>query len=203
MFSLRAFRLASPSFAPKEDGSPSRSRMRRIGAGIRRAAKDSSGAALMEFALIVPPFMALLVAALQTGLVFFAQQTLETTAEKAGRQILTGKIQKDGKTQAEFKTIVCSKLPGFMDCNKVMVDLKKYASFDDVSTAAPTITVDGSGNITNSWSYQTVAPGDIAVMRVMYLWPTSTGPMGLNLANVSGNRRLLVATAVFRSEPYK
>lgn len=203
MFSPRAYRLTKPSLSTGGSVAGWRSRAARLKAGFRRVAKNSSGAAMMEFALITPAFIALLVAAFQTGLVFFAQQALETTAEKAGRQILTGTVQKGNKTQAEFKTIVCGKLPGFMECSKVMVDLKKYASFSDVSTARPTLTTDGSGNITNAWSYESVAPGDIAVMRVMYLWPTGTGPLGFDLSTVSGGRRLMVATAVFRAEPYK
>lgn len=203
MFSLGAYRLARSPLSTGGRVAGRRSPAARLRAGFRRVAKNNSGAVMMEFALITPAFVALLVAALQTGLVFFAQQALETTAEKAGRQILTGTVQKGNKTQSEFKTIVCSKLPGFMECGKVMVDLKKYASFNDVTTARPTLTTDGSGNITNAWAYESVAPGDIAVMRVMYLWPTGTGPLGFDLSTVSGGRRLMVATAVFRAEPYK
>jgi Flp pilus assembly protein TadG len=198
---------------PIPECDPINSSAKRCGAGstvrgfasrvVSRLKKDVRGAVLMEFGFVAAPFLALLVAGLHTSLVFFAQQNLETAAQKAGRNILTGSSQNANQTAAQFKTSVCAGLPTFLDCSKVMVDLKKVTSFTDVTTTQPTITFDGSGNVTNAWAFDKVNPGDIAILRVMYPWPTGTGPLGFSLANMAGNQRLLVATAVFRSEPYK
>ena len=38
-------------------------------------------------------------------------------------------------------------------------------------------------------------------MQVMYQWPVFLGPLGFNLSNLPNNKRLLMATAVFRIEP--
>ena len=70
------------------------------------------------------------------------------------------------------------------------------------SKGTPTITYSG-GNVSNTWSYTTGSAGDIVIVRVMYLWPIATGPLGFNLGNQgSSNKRLLVATSVAKSEPY-
>jgi len=59
----------------------------------RRFAQREEGSAAVEFALVVVPFLALMFAIIQTALVFFAQQTLESVAANAARQILTGQAQ--------------------------------------------------------------------------------------------------------------
>ena len=36
----------------------------------------------------------------------------------------------------------------------------------------------------------------------MYQWPVYASLLGLNLSNIGSNKRLLMATAAFRNEPY-
>jgi len=54
---------------------------------------------------------------------------------------------------------------------------------------------------TNNLQYQMGGPGDIVVVQVYYQWPIIVPGLDM-LANISGNNRLLVATAVFENEPY-
>jgi len=66
----------------------------------------------------------------------------------------------------------------------------------------PGLTYDANGNPTNTWSYSVGGAGSIVVMRLMYLWPVLPGPLNFNLANQGSNKRMLMATSVFKSEPY-
>src|ERR1035437_1140141 len=68
-----------------------------------RFARHQDGTAAIEFALVAVPFLALLFAILETALVFFAGQTLETAASDSGRLIMTGQAQTAGYTQGAFK----------------------------------------------------------------------------------------------------
>ena len=163
--------------------------------------RDDSGATIVEFALVAGPFFALLIAILVTTLVFFAQQALETAGEASARLILTGQAQQAGWTQAQFKTQACNQLPPFLSCSKLMVDVETVASFSAASTAAPTITYDKNG--VPVMPYQTGGAGNIVIVRLMYMWPVATGPLGFNLSNQAGtNNRLLTATSVAQTEPY-
>ena len=45
--------------------------------------------------------------------------------------------------------------------------------------------------------------GDIVVVRLYYQWPVYLSLLGFNLADISDNKRLLVATAAFRNEPFQ
>lgn len=175
---------------------------RSVGRAARRLTDDTRAAAVIEFALIATPLAALMVAELQTSLVFFAQQNLETTAEKSVRTLVTGEAQQNGMTSAQFKTLVCSKLPFFMKCSNVLIDVQSVSSFNSASTSSPTLTFDSGGNVTNSFSYSPGGAGSINVVKVMYIWKVQAGPLGFDLSTMSSNRRLLIATAVFKTEPY-
>ena len=45
-------------------------------------------------------------------------------------------------------------------------------------------------------------PGEIVVVRLMYQWPVYVPTLGLDVSNMAGNKRLLIATAAFRNEPF-
>lgn len=170
--------------------------------GRRSLYRDTRGGVAIEFAFICAPLVALMLAILQTSMVFFAQQTLETTAEKSVRQLMTGQAQQASMSKAAFKASVCSKLPSFMSCSNVMVDVQTTTSFSSASTATPTLTYDASGNVNNSWSYTPGAAGSINIVRIMYVWDVSKGPLGFDLSTMSSGKRLLYATSVFKTEPY-
>lgn len=169
---------------------------------VRDFARDRRGATIIEFAIVAAPFVALIMAVLQTSLVFFSQQALETSAERTARQLMTGQAQTSGTSQASFKTTACNNLPGFMKCANLMIDVQNADNFSSVDTSMPTLTYDSSGNVTNSWKFSPGGAGSIVIMRTMYQLPVVSGPLGFDLSNMGSNKRLLIATSVFKTEPY-
>ena len=169
---------------------------------LRGLASDHRGTAATEFAFVITPLAAIMIAILETSLVFFAQQTLETTAEKSVRQLITGTAQKAALSQSAFRTSVCNNLPRFMDCAKLMVDVRTVNSFSGANVTAPTLTFNAGGNVTNSWSYNPGTPGSITVVTIIYIWSVQNGPLSFDLSTLSSNRRSLYATSVFKVEPY-
>lgn len=169
---------------------------------LRALRSDRRGTTVIEFAFVAGPFMALMIAILQVSLTFFAQQNLETTAEKSVRQLLTGQAQSAGKTQSQFKSMVCDNLSSFMKCSNVIVDVQVAANFSSANISSPTLTYDTNGNITNAWVYKPGVPGEITVARIMYVWDVSKGPLGFDISTLSRGKRLLISTSVFKTEPY-
>jgi Flp pilus assembly protein TadG len=161
-----------------------------------------------EFAFIAAPFMALLVALFQTALVFFASRVLDEVTEEASRYIRTGQAQQSSMTQTGFANYLCtgsntaSLVSALFTCSKMMINVQNYTDFASASTTTPTLTYNGSGGVSNTWSYSPGSPGSIVVVQVMYQWPIVLGPLGFSLANLSNGDRLLISTAVFKSEPY-
>jgi Flp pilus assembly protein TadG len=181
----------------------------RLAAGRKRLASAAGftrcedGAAALEFAIVAAPFIALILATIQTSLAFFAGQVLESAVTDASRIILTGTAQNSGMSQSGFATAVCGKVEALFSCSKLMIDVRTASSFGIANTGKPTLTYDANGNVTNSWQYNPGNPGDIVIMRVMYQWPVFLGPLGLGLSNESNGNLLLMATATFKNEPYQ
>jgi Flp pilus assembly protein TadG len=167
----------------------------------RSFVRSKEGATAVEFALVATPFLALLVAIIQTIVVFFAQRVLDQVVSDASRTIQTGQAQTSGLTQAQFKSWVCQKTVILFSCGNFMVNVQNYDAFGSASMTTPTLTFDSGGNVTNSWNYQFGNPGDVVVVQVMYQWPLVLGPLGFTLANLSNGNRLLVSSNVFKREP--
>ena len=163
---------------------------------------DRKGATAVEFALIGAPFVALLVALIQTFLVFFAQQHLEMVVIQSSRMILTGQAQAQNFNQTQFANLVCSNVAILFDCNKLMIDVQVAGSWTSANAGAPSLTFDSSGSVTNAWQFNPGNPGDIVVVRVMYQWPVFLGPLGFNLANLPNGNRLIMASTAFKNESF-
>jgi Flp pilus assembly protein TadG len=168
---------------------------------LRRFVRNRRGSAIVEFALVAPVFFALLFAIIETGLMFFASQVLETVTEDSVRQIQTGQAQAANYPDAAhfINSVVCPKIPGLLTCSNIYVDVKSYSSFQNVVISSQIV----SGNFdTSTLSYSPGGSCDIVVARLFYKWPLFVTGLGYNISNLSGNQRLLVATAAFRNEPY-
>jgi Flp pilus assembly protein TadG len=167
---------------------------------VRRLLRRQDGSAAVEFGLVAAPFLAMVFAIMETAVVFFAGQALETAVVDSARLIMTGQAQSQGFDAAAFKNAVCAKIYGLFNCQAgVFVDVKTFTSFSNVTLNNP---VDANGNFQNNFSYQPGGPGSIVVVRLFYQYPVYVSLLGLKLTNMSGGKRLLAATAAFRNEPY-
>ncbi|MEO9129890.1 MAG: TadE/TadG family type IV pilus assembly protein [Sphingomonas sp.] len=190
--------------------------------------QNREGMAAMEFAIVGPAFIALLLAILYTTLIYLAQQMLETSAESAGRLLLTGSAQTmqvnghTGMTASDFKNAICngasgkdangnnvtipSLLPSMLSCSRLTVNVTTTTAYNVASTASPTFTYNSSGVLTTTgaYNYQTNGSGKshIVVLQLIYLLPTGKGPLGLNLIDEPNANHKLVATSVFTTEDY-
>jgi len=167
---------------------------------VVRFIKQSEAGTTTEFALLAAPFVAGLFAILQTALVFFAGQTLETAAAKSARLIFTGQAQLNGWTAAQFKSQVCNQIHGIFNCNNgLYVDVETYSSFSAVNTGMPI--TNGTFN-SASLGYNPGGPGSIVMLRLYYQYPVFVNLLGFNLSDVTGGYDLFAATAIFKNEPY-
>src|ERR1051325_4216502 len=172
-----------------------------VSRNARRMLREQSGATTIEFAMVAAPFLALVFAIIETAIVFFAGQGLETAAADSARLIMTGQAQTQGYDQAAFKQAVCARIYALFNCNgSLYVDVKSYTSFASVNVSKP---LDANGNMqTGTFGYQPGGPGDIVVVRLMYQWPVYVSLLGLNLSDSAGSKRLIMSTVAFRNEPY-
>ena len=185
---------------------PTRRRLRDL-----RGATD--GATIIEFAFVVAPFIALLLAVLQTTLIYFTQEAVETGVEAAARSVMTGQAQAKDSTgasagmtqaqlQARFQQTACAALPTYLSCPRLYVDVRSATNWSAMNTTMPTIVLDANGNVTNQFSYSLGNQGSVVMVRLMYVWPLQGSPIQLGLSNIGGGERLIVATSVAKTETY-
>jgi len=192
--------------------------------------RDREGVSALEFAIVAPVFLGLLLAILYTMLIYLAQQMLETAAQSAGRLMLTGIAQNTqlanghvGMSASDFKNAICNGftgtgpngqaistpalLPSMLSCSRLTVNVTTVNAYNVSSTSSPTFTYDSNGVLTSTgtgYNYQASGAGQnrIVVVQLIYLWATGKGPLGLNLSNQPNGNRKLVATSVFTTENY-
>lgn len=169
---------------------------------LSRFRSARSGATAVEFALIAPIFFALLIAILQVGIAFFAEQALQSAAVAASRLVLTGQVQSSSMTQTQFVNAICPKVQTLFDCPSMMVDVRNYTTFSAANYSTPTLTYDANGSVTNQWSFSPGTAGSIVVVRFIYQWPVIGGPLGFGISNLPNGKRLMMGVSAFRVEPY-
>lgn len=176
--------------------------LRRHARAVARFCVSRGATTAVEFALIAPPFLALLIAVFQMTMFLFAQQALQTAAVAAGRLILTGQVQNAGLTAAQFKTNdVCPLLAAMFTCANVYVNVQTYNDFSSASTASPTLTYN-NGAVSNTWAYDLGSPGQVMVLQLVYQWPIISGPLGSVVSDLGNGTAEMMGVTAFRVEPF-
>jgi Flp pilus assembly protein TadG len=182
--------------------SPSALRFRTL---LRRFSENRRGSAAVQFAFVAPLFFALVFAIIETAMVFFAGQVLETGTQDSARMLFTNQAQGANWDADQFHTDLCNRVSALLDCDQVFVDVRSFPTSSAISISDP---IDASGNFVNTgFVYQPPAANssNIVVVRAYYQWPLFVTKLGYDLANIgrgsSTSKKLLAATAAFRVEP--
>lgn len=181
--------------------------------GANRFRRDERGVTIIEFGILALPFFTLIAAILETSLVFFASQILDSAVQDAGRLIRTGQMQTvstNTNTLDGFRTKICNGLYNMMPCSGIKVKVSVVANFGSATVTYP-IQTGSSCTTTNgvktcNWtiveSYNPGAGGDVVLVQAYYKWPTIVRLPGFNLQDQVDGTRLLGAVRVFRNEPF-
>lgn len=171
---------------------------------MRRFSNNRRGSAAIQFALVAPLFFALIFAIIETAMVFFAGQVLETGTQDSARMLFTNQAQGNSWDQNAFKNDLCARVAALMSCSGISVDVESYPAGTPITISDP---INGSGQFVNNFSYSPppANSSNIVVVRAYYQWPLFVTQLGYNLANINrgsaSSSKLLAATAAFRIEP--
>ncbi len=168
----------------------------------RKLAGDESGSPAVEFALVFPVFIAIVLATLQAASIFLVKAFFESAAEEAARVVLTN--QTETLTVAQFQTEVCNQLTALFNCAQVTVELEPLpVGTTNLSSLLPQFNTNGTIVSTPPIDVgaNAGASGTDMLLVVMYPWPVYGGPLGLNFANQANGKMLMTSTQVFRIEP--
>jgi Flp pilus assembly protein TadG len=154
----------------------------------RKFVSDRSGVAALEFALVGPVLLLLVVMILENGLMLFAQAVLDNATTTAARQIQIGAV----KTSAAFRSAVCANMSTFLNC----ANLQFYVASS--SSAFPAGATPSSNGSFATSSFTTGSGGNYVLVEVAYdrayvaPWLISLDPSGW----------VLLSTQAFQNEPF-
>ncbi len=169
---------------------------------LRRLRTDDRGVTAIEFAFIAPVLLLVVMAIIELGLSLLVEVVLDNAVSDAARMIRTGQAYHgEGFNAAKFKNTILEKGGGLLKAveDDIYIDVIHRRDFGDLPESAPVIE-DGEIVMPENWD-----PGernDVVLVKVVCAWPMFTSKMMEIFGTTTDGKRLLVATEIFRNEPF-
>ena len=167
---------------------------------LNRFVNKTDGSTAVEFALVSFPFIFLMIAIVELGLMFGSQSVLLGATNDAARLIRTGQVQQTtGDPELMFRDLLCDKADALINCSNLqyeVVEMDSFSSFSDFEAQ-----YDDDGNLI-SRGFIPGGVNSVNLIRVIYRYRLSTPLIGQYLSDGANNTKLLVATVVLQTEPY-
>jgi Flp pilus assembly protein TadG len=170
--------------------------------------KDDTGVAAVEFALVGPPFLFVLLAMFETGIMLFTEYAMQAGVQEAARIIRTGQAQNSPMnwTAAKFKSYVCEKATVIPSCNtKVSVYVRSlsgnFASLKATIPANPLAVGPATPGGSPTTVYAHGCSQSFSAIYVTLDWDFAMPFMNV-MSNVGPGTRRIVASTIFQNEPF-
>ncbi|WP_411817187.1 TadE/TadG family type IV pilus assembly protein [Hyphococcus sp. DH-69] len=169
--------------------------------------KNRSGSTAVEFAMIMPLFLAILFSIFEAGWFYFVSTSVQQANANAARLIRTGQAQSGALSKDAFFKEICDVVDAFGSCEeKLTIDIAKYDNFAQLAAdvSEPVCrdkddpTIEGAQFGSNDYGHGE----EIIRVRVCFLYKPMTPALGLNLAKTKHGDRKLVSVSIFRNEPF-
>jgi Flp pilus assembly pilin Flp len=185
---------------------------------------NNEGVTVIEFAMIAPIFFGLLFMIIESGIVFTAQQLLETSVTSASRTVLTGETQStltagnNVEAGVNFKTKICEGMSGLINLEEckagIMVDMQNFGPSVSALSVKNKLTTPLKGDGTPDPSKMTCADfggtDGYMLIRTYYQYPVYADFGSIfgnesSLGKVGGSslgHTLITGTVAMKLEPF-
>lgn len=171
---------------------------------LKAAIKDRKGSAAVEFALVAPPFLALMMSTFEVGWFYFAASQVDAATIETARLVRTGQVQQANFDKEEFFNQVCPEIRIFGDCDETLtVEVTVFNSFAELAAdASPVICANDEPAEIAALAYDPGSDNSIVRLRVCLLYRTLNPTIGVNVAETADGKRRIFGTYIFQNEPY-
>jgi Flp pilus assembly protein TadG len=159
----------------------------------RNLFRDRSGASAVEFAMIAPLLIFILVSIFELGTLALISSGLDTAVNDISRLIRTG--QPGPVSAASFEDMVCTRMGGNVtDCmTRMTVSVSKFGAFTSANSFATT---------PPDSSFDKGGAGDIIVVKVDYTWPIISPMLAPSFPSTAPFQLTISSRAAFKNEPF-
>lgn len=160
---------------------------------------DESGASLVEFALVTPLFLGLLLMILQMGVLEVMSVNFNNGLLAASREIRVGNPPNNAE---KFKEAICAGMVGVADKCKQRMNVQVVAITTFAGAAASAQAADApQANNSSNEEFDGGEPGEVMLVTAKYRWPFWAPFVGEAFPRV-GNDVVLTSRLTFKNEPY-
>ncbi len=178
---------------------------------LRRLLRNRSGAAALEFAIVAPVFLALILSTFEVGWFYFINGSLDTALTNSARMIRTGQAYKSGYTSQDtrdqfLQQEVCNSLRFMTESqctSKVTVEVRTFPTYQALAADTTGVTcTDDLPTAQAAIPFQTGTDRSIIRIRLCMIYQTLNPIIGVSLARGrAGGERRVTASYVLRVEP--
>ncbi len=188
-----------------------------IFATFRNTGSDERGSFLIEFALVGPIMVTLLLGIIEIGMILFTTTLLEGSLRDASRFGITGRVISGENREGTIAAIVEDRTLGLVDMSKATLDILVYPDFGSIGTGESFVDGNGNGTYDTGETYDDANEngawdedigvagagdaGDVVLYRIRYEWPFLIPFIGDILS--SGTPFALSASIAVRNEPWE
>lgn len=165
---------------------------------IRGLIGQRSGATAVEFALVAPVALFMIVAIVEYSLFYYKTAFLKHVLHEAARNVQTGEVQRAGDPQAFFRSEYCEDASFLMRCEDVYFDVRSAG--DLASVSFPQASFDNQGRPIN-FVFQPGGSGDVTTMRVAAPFVFVT-PFMQEIFQPTGAPAIIVGYSIAKNEPF-
>lgn len=166
----------------------------------RRLCRNERGAAAVEFALLIIPLMFLLMGLMEVSIQYFVSGALDAAVQRTARLIRTGQAQTQHMTVGDIRDEMCSDLLDLFDCSSnsyILVD-----SLDNLIAPTYSLPVKANGDFISTTTFELGSGHSYVMVRGYFQFSPLFNVFGALSPGLPNGKRLLVASALFRNEPF-
>lgn len=170
---------------------------------VLRIRHDTRGVAAIEFGILAPLFIALTFALFETGLYYYTNTVVVSSAENAARMVRTGRVQ-GNISEEDFFEQICNVMGSLGDCQKKMkISVESFDSFADLANdTSPAACRESEDDGEKVFKFEPGAGNDIIRVRVCYLNKVMSPHLGLSVDKDADGYLRIVSSTIFRNEPF-
>lgn len=183
---------------------------------LTRLREGEEGVTAVEFALVAPMLLLLMMGIIETGLIMFTQNVMEGATFSASRLGKTGYTESDTTREDLIIQQLTRRAGTLINPSEIQIDAVSYAQFDQIGDPEPFIDANGNGTRDNGENYTDSNgngqydedmgieglgnAGEVVVYTVSYPWHIYTPMVGRFFG--SDGTIDLTARTVVQNEPY-